>query len=289
MLSMNNVSRHNPEAILATWRALAAATPHLHQPQAAAAMRLPEACLAASRCGKAATRLAGERDAILASMTALGKILIAVPHHAGVAIAIAAELSHDIKDGWLTLTAEKVQLRLALSAIDSLYAVIDPQGPHGRERHLQLFDAEGNGICKLLVLYKRYERELVALAERYRSPYQSRVWQPSTPAYRPPAVSYPGDTPAAQGAIECLTRWHKAALPVRFRAQRPNVGLDVVCAPTRVNHDSSSGVLHAHHPTFKLHTRLAAWRSPLVWDSGICSQADNSWFGCKPVAKEQQR
>ena len=82
----------DPDALLAAWRTLAEQHHHLHQPQAAAMLGVPEACLVAALCGQSATRLSGRPDDILSAIAPLGKQIIAVSHHAGVLIGIAKPL-----------------------------------------------------------------------------------------------------------------------------------------------------------------------------------------------------
>lgn len=287
MNATHTTAMHDPDAIFAAWQAIAQSGEHIHQPQVAARLGVPEACLTASRCGEAATRLAGDAAAILRDATSLGKVLIAVPHHAGVAIAIAKNLQCEQHEGWLTLTSgsenagEYVHFRLRLEAVDSLYTLIDPDGPHGRERHLQLFDTQGNGICKLLVLYKSQESGLKALAKRWQAADQGRQWQPTGS----PLQTALTDTPPLGRALEqppgeWLAARHAQQAPLRFCFQRPSTALEVICTPKRL-HTDERNVLHVQHPCFKLHARLNAWSETLAWDNGVASLGRDSWIGCQ--------
>ncbi|MCC5857159.1 MAG: hypothetical protein JJT90_03320 [Ectothiorhodospiraceae bacterium] len=285
MRTQTTIPLSDPDAILAAWRTLAASAEHLHQPQVSARLGVPEASLVAARCGDGATRLSGPVREILVDAAGLGKLLIAVPHHAGVALAIAKDLHCQCKGDWLELSAAEVGFRVRMAAVDSLYTLIDPMGPHGRERHLQLYDAEGNGICKLLVLYKRHEAGLRALAERWRARDQQRIWRPTGASHgreKPrPRFHGPLSTPAPRPDA-ALERWQGQRVPIHFRFRRPDLALDVTCRPKRLRTDDRH-VLHVQHPAFKMHLRLAAWGESGAWGDGVCSGTDSSWVGFRPV------
>lgn len=277
------ISPADPDAILAAWRALVQAGTHLHQPQVAARLGIPEACLAASRCGEAATRLEGDVAAILGEAAGLGKVLIAVPHHAGVAIAIAKAPASELRDGHLTLRGDGVRFRLRVADVDSLYTLIDPKGPHGRERHLQLFDAQGHGIGKLLVLYKSQESGLRALGERWKAKDQTRQWGPIDRAPRPVmADTPPVGLASAQPPEAWLSRRYAQGVPLRFRFQRASTELEVICTPTRLRVDERR-VLHVQHPAFRLHARLSAWGDTFAWGEGVAGFGRDSWIGCQAL------
>lgn len=254
----------DPDTLLSEWQALTERHHHLHQPQAAALLGLPEASLVAALSGQSATRLEGDPAEILERVAAMGKLIMAVSHHAGVLIGIAKPVRFQRAGQRLILADDHNRLEVDADAVAHLYVLINEKGMHGRERHLQAFDQDGRALFKLLVLYKRHAAELAALAEHYRSPDQRRsLTLPLPAAVRPPETNLePGPL------CDDLLQWSKTETPILATVECPNVSLSCQTRQPKV-YGMEDGFLHFSHATMKLHGRLGLL--------GQIDRSDSSW------------
>lgn len=243
----------NPEALLAAWQKLTEQHHHLHQPQAAALLGVPEASLVAALSGQGATLLEGDPADILAAIAPLGKLLMAVSHHAGVLIGIAKPVRFERIGKHVLLFDQHSQLQVQADAIAHLYVLIEERGLHGRQRHLQAFDHQGRALFKLLVLYKQHAGNLAALAQRYRNPAQPRCLDLPLPD----PLSWPaGALVDHQPLIDDLSSWACLAEPIEVCVEQPLVKLQVSAQKPKI-YGIETGYLHFSHPTMKMHSRLS--------------------------------
>lgn len=257
---------HDPDQLLHAWRTLCQHQERLHQPQAAALLGVPEARLVATLVGHGATCLQGDPQDILTAIADFGKLLMAVPHHAGALIGIGQPEHHSPQPGISVLSDAYSRLEVTTDAIASLYVLVEEQGPHGRQRHLQAFNAQGHALFKLLVLYKRHAADLQALARRFRAPRQTRSPELSSTdtAIQPTARS----DALLQACLTDLQQWSAAATPLRIACSIAHTTLCVTACQPRIQ-GISDGFLHFRHPNMKLHTRLA--------QMGNIQKRDDQW------------
>ncbi len=245
----------DPDSLLIEWQRLRQHHEHLHQPQAAAMLAVPEAQLVAAQVGHGATQLHGDPADILSAVAGLGKLLIAAPHHAGVLMGIARPVCYSQQAGNIILFDAHSRLEVAIGSIASLYVLLEEHGPHGRQRHLQVFNAQGHALFKLLILYKRHSADLHALATRFRAPQQTR-----NPQFLPTASGMPpintADASVVDKLVAHLQCWVTDKRALQIRCHTPDTELCVKACQPRI-YGMADGFVHFRHPNMKLHARLA--------------------------------
>jgi len=278
------ILQSDPQSLMAAWASLLDKHDHLHQPQAAAMLGVPEACLVAAQLGKAATRLEGDPAEILEMISGFGKLLIAVPHHAGVLIGIARPVSFAREGDRLVLTDGFTTLSVQSDAIEQMYTVIEHDGMHGRERHLQVFDAHGDGLFKLLVLYKRNETDLLKLTGQYRATQQPKVLQllpqPSSQTPRPstrPCTS--GEEGVSLDVMSRALKQHGICGGLlALESRQAHVTLRVEVDAPKI-YGVEENMLHMSHALMKFHShgrRLG--RIEALPDGFVCRSGDSELF-----------
>jgi|GEM_PF-5781348 len=279
------VLRSDPQALMAAWAGLLQKHEHLHQPQAAAMLDVPEACLVAAQLGKAATRLEGDPAEILSAISGFGKLLIAVPHHAGVLIGIARPVRFSLDGKRFVLTDGFTTLSVAADSIDQMYTVIEHDGMHGRERHLQVFDAHGDGLFKLLVLYKRNEADLIRLSEKYRAKEQPTILN-LTPKSRIQVTdmqverSHSEATVVTLDAMSQILKNHCASGGVlALESRQSSVTLSVEADAPKM-YGVEDNMLHMSHALMKFHSHGRRLGALEVQHEGFVCRSGSSelWF-----------
>ena len=171
----------DPDRLLSDWKVLAARHHHLHAPEAAKLMDVPEAALTAARIGTGATRLKADMAAILAPLPEWGRVLCAGSNACGVHMPLGRTDIGRHGDA-LLLTAAHMRAMIDHGAVQDAYLFVNSDENHGNSRSLQFFDSAGNTVLKVFIFHKtRFEE-----AERYlltlKSPDQSRMISPEFPA-----------------------------------------------------------------------------------------------------------
>ncbi len=138
----------------AAWEELKAAHHHLHSPQAAAMLGVPEGALTACRVGDGATRLAAEPFALLAPIRQWRRVLIAHSSAAGVNLLIG-EIADIAQTGdCIRLTGAHIDTAFSAVSVADAFWFIEQDDAHGRTRSLQFFDAEGRDVLKVLIMHR---------------------------------------------------------------------------------------------------------------------------------------
>lgn len=260
--------RADPERLLAEWRALIERMHHLHGPEAAAMLGVPEAALIASRVGTGAVALAPQLAKLVSSMPDWGKVLVAVRSDLGVALAILDGVVPATQEGALRIVSGHHDLALGTDAIGSCY-LFEDHDAHGHTLSLNWFDGQGDVIGRIFLVSKsgwanaRAQLEAFALPDQARSP-PARAW--ATPAIvrhvRRPANGTAIAT--AEGAGELMT---KAILAL---ARIPSARLDLEGRGAALRYTGplaktshTPPAVHATSEGCKLHARplkaVAAW------------------------------
>ena len=167
------------DRLLADWRELLATHHHLHAPEAAQLLGVPEAALLASRIGTGATRLKVDMSAILASISNWGRVLCAVSNASGVHMPLG-RASLQRADDELLLSGEHMQAALNPAATTDAYLMLEHDENHGNSRSLQFFDAAGAPIVKIFIFHKGRFEDNYSDFMAMKSQDQSRQFTPTS-------------------------------------------------------------------------------------------------------------
>lgn len=141
------------DALLARWHALKATHAHLHDPDAARLLGVPEAALFTSRIGRGTLELNPDLRAVLAPAAAWRRLFVVNRTAFGVAIHLLRTFQCHVSDTAVHLEAEGQSLVLDTTRTRRCFYV-DDAGEHGRVVGLAWFDAAGTCLGKLLLRSK---------------------------------------------------------------------------------------------------------------------------------------
>ncbi|HRZ02116.1 MAG TPA: ChuX/HutX family heme-like substrate-binding protein [Burkholderiaceae bacterium] len=262
-----SATRHDPRVVLDAWEALRAAHPHVHGPEAAAMLGVPEAALVASKVGQGATvGLRPSLRAALSSCAAWGKSLVALRNEAGVMLNVLDEVTlADAGAGLVKLVGRAHELLLADTAIASLF-LLEDNDSHGHTLSLNWFDAGGDVIGRVFLMSKAgRERALpeivsLALAQQSRTlEFDPAAARPDllrlAPRTEPRASSQPRPAPARFAADAILALADLPSVSVTMEG-RGGAG-HYLGAVTRTS--QTGPAVHATSSEIKLHLRPAAF------------------------------
>ena len=172
----------DPDALRAAWDHLRRTHGHLHAPDAARMLAVPEAALVASRIGAGALRLRPDIGAILAPISGWGRVLCAFATPCGVHMPLGAVSAPAHGDGVLRLRGAHLEAAIDADAVTDAYLFVDRDDSHGNTRSVQFYDAAGAPVLKVFIFHKtRFaaaERHLAA----HRSDDRSRTVRVAAPA-----------------------------------------------------------------------------------------------------------
>ncbi len=283
----------------ADWDMLRSQNPHLHAPQAAAMLGVPEAALTACRIGSGAIRLAPDPAALLAPATGWRRVLLAHGSAAGVSLAIGRLDSVAASGGRIRLEGAHVVTDIAAGAVAHAFWFIDQDAMHGRTRSLQLFDRAGRDVLKLLVLHRAAAAEAEAHLARFRLPDDLEAGPFDPEADTPPgpaAGAWAGPARLLPGAPGALLRRALEALPA-FGEPVAIISFSATGAQTlrgRVAHvRQDAAMVHVHEQDIRMHLRPQAMQSAALFEgeSGraglVFHAASGPALALSPVAHEE--
>ena len=257
--------RADPAALRDAWRTLRAQHPHLHGPEAAARLGVPEAALVASRIGDGACALDTDLAALLSGCAGWGKLLFAARNAMGVAIIILDDATEQPAPGRLSLRTSAVEAVIDTQAAASAF-LFEDRDAHGHTVSVNWFDAHGDVLGRLFLMAKSGRARALPHLQRFvRQTCDARGSAPDGgsvatlhlphPPRRVQAISDPTPEVLAERVVlGCATmpRWRVA-----------------LCGPgAAVRYDGPLGrpmhtppAVHATDALCKLHLRMAAARS----------------------------
>lgn len=148
----------NPAELKAQWEALLASHAHLHPPEAAKMLGVPETALVACRIGTGSTRLKPELASILAPIGQWGRVLCAFSNDAGVHMPLG-EVEASLVDGTVRLKGALMEAHIDAASVADAYVFIDSDDSHGNTKSVQFFNAAGGAILKVFVFHKTHFRQ----------------------------------------------------------------------------------------------------------------------------------
>lgn len=264
-----------PDDILAGWRALVATGAHVHLPQIAAHLQVPQAALLAARIGTGATRLQPDLVAVLRPIKQWHRVLLVASSDLGVFMPMdhVAEF-HEDSTG-VTLSGEALSTRIDPSLIHELYIFEDSETGPGTSKSIQAFDGAGDPLLKVVMFHKPSFRAALDWTAGYTHPDQSREWHPA------PGTAHPGpmpEPPTGDVAVDPLhfaetleaARVNGQALTVRARG--PGLDLAWHGELTKVRRDGA--MVHLHEHTLRAHLNLAKAREDTATRLHVSGQVE---------------
>jgi hypothetical protein len=252
----------DPQALRRAWRELRERHPHLHGPDAAALLGVPEAALLASRVGDGAVPLEPDLDVLLEGCAGWGKLLFAARNGLGVAIGILDDAEVLERGVALRLRAAAVCAHLDRRGAASAYLFEERDG-HGHTVSLNWFDAAGHAVGRLFLMSKAGRERAEPMLRRHERSAVPGPWRPGPGApvpvlgVRPPPRSLrrlDGVAPSAIGERAVLGR--DAAPGWHVHLDGPGVAIDYRGPLARASRTPPA--VHATDALFKLHLRMQA-------------------------------
>ncbi len=202
----------DPPRLYARWRALLAEHHHLHGPEAAAALGVPEAALLDSATGRGNRPLAGALADILAPVADWGRVLLAARNRLGVHLNVMARAGLEGQGAELRLRGERHEARLATTGIARIDLFEELDG-HGRTVSLNWFDSQGHAIGRLFLMSKDGREVAWPHLLSFAQARPTTAWTPGT-APPPPLLLLPGVHEAAAMPADDLgvAAWATAAI-----------------------------------------------------------------------------
>lgn len=281
----------DPDRLLTDWKVLAARHHHLHAPEAAKLMDVPEAALTAARIGTGATRLKADMVEILAPLAEWGRVLCAGSNACGVHMPLGkTEVRHD--GDALVLSAGHMRAMIDHAAIEDAYLFVNSDENHGNSRSLQFFDSAGNTVLKVFIFHKtRFEE-----AERYlldlKSSDQSRRITPKLPAAsrfdaETASIADDPDESALTGEVRSvLSAELSEAQPTEIEQVGDHTRLAWTGIPENPRFDET--MFHFHQANLRAHLRYAPITSMARTASGALSLNGEEGRLLRIARKEKQ-
>lgn len=256
-----NALLNDPAALHAAWRQALQAHPHLHGPEAAARLGVPEAALLASATGHGNLRLAGGLGEVLAPVADWGRVLVATRNRLGVKLDVLGQAALGVEaDGSLRLHDAQHEILLAVDGIASLH-LFEEHDHHGHTLSLNWFDAHGEVIGRLFLMSKSGREQALPHLQGFALALQVRDWRPGEMA-PPPLMTWALD--AAPGGPLPGRAAHWAAAAIRACDSVPRMRLSLAGPGARSRYEgplnkcsSTPPAVHATDLLCKLHARTA--------------------------------
>jgi hypothetical protein len=254
----------DPEALRLAWAALLAQNQHLHGPEAAAQLGVPEAALLASRVGFGATALQPDLANLLAPARQWGKVLLAARNQLGVALLIMDDPHITAGTDAVVMRTDQHLARVALDGVDRCYLFEERDG-HGHTVSLNWFDGHGHVIGRLFLMSKSGREVAMPFLQQQALPMQEQTWVPGgLPLPAVLALEEP-----SEGVVHRLTcagtplsAWAESAVLACGAATLMSVtwqgpGLAVRYWGPLAKGTRTPGAVHASDAACKLHLRMA--------------------------------
>lgn len=155
----SQVLLRDPDRLYARWRQALTEHQHLHGPEAAALLGVPEAALLASATGRGNHPLQADLATVLAPLAQWGRVLVAVRNQMGVKLDILARAQTDAATTQgITIQGEQHQVCLSTEGVARIDLFEEDDG-HGHTFSLNWFDGRGDVIGRLFLMSKSGREE----------------------------------------------------------------------------------------------------------------------------------
>lgn len=279
--SMDESLLQNPDALAEQWRTLRAAHHHLHSPDAARRLRVPEAALMASHQGQGAWSLRPDLSALLNSMEQWGRVILVARNGLGVGMVLGSGVCVSSRKDWLVMQepAGPSELFVQPSAVHEVW-LLEDHDAHGHTFSVNAFDGQGHAILRLFLMSKQGREIALPHLQRFETDRVRGAWAPAVPAATladpaqtaacfsnaVPEHDHCGPTDASRDPHETVIRYFEQSAeragPVTLRFCGAAVGFQYHGPFGKTS--TTPGAVHAHDTGFKLHLRLDAARNVTV-------------------------
>lgn len=180
----------SPDQILDGWRNLVRTHDHLHLPQIAIHLGVPEAALVAARIGTGAVRLVPDLVRILEPITEWHRVLVVCSTGLGVLMPMDFIKETGVNDAHLILKGDALHARIDLGSVAEVYLFEDRETGPGHSKTIQAFNGSGSPVLKISLFHKPSFRAAKEWTAALAHECQSRAWKPaSRPSKRPGSVN----------------------------------------------------------------------------------------------------
>ena len=167
----------HPDALRQAWADLVAGNAHLHGPEVAQRLGVPEAAMLAARIGHGATELVPDLAALLRPCGQWGKLLLAARNRLGVALMVMDDPHVTVEDTTVTLRTPQHLGQVGLLGVDRCF-LFEERDHHGHTLSLNWFDAAGHVIGRLFLMSKSGREVAWPHLQAAVLPDQHPLWQP---------------------------------------------------------------------------------------------------------------
>ena len=268
---MDTPTRAEPGALLAdpseirrAWMDLRSRHAHVHGPQAAQMLGVPEAALIASCVGRGAVALGGHLGDLLAEAGRWGKLLVAVRNGLGVGLFI-------VDDAQVLLEGDRVELRsstheLLLDAAErQAFYLFEDHDAHGRTYSINGFDGQGDVVARVFLMSKSGRELAQPWLQGFARAEQSPRWQGWAQACglsrldEPLVVQQTHGDPASAAAltqrcIRAVGALGRQSVDVVFEGR----GAAARATASGLKGSETAGAVHVTHAGYKLHLSLGS-------------------------------
>lgn len=255
----------NPDALRVAWADLVAQHPHLHGPEVALRLGVPEAAMIAARIGHGAVELVPDLSAVLAHVGTWGKVLLAARNRLGVALMVMDDPVLQQEASSLTLHTAQHWARIAVSGVERCF-LFEERDHHGHTFSINWFDAQGHVIGRVFLMSKSGREVALPHLHALALPQQNPLWQVGDVPL-PSIVNWGGDTDSSTPLCDAGAATPRALAEVAVlacgRAPVMRVGLQGRGLAVRYHgplHKTmqTPGAVHASDAACKLHLRMGA-------------------------------
>lgn len=177
----------DPDLLYARWRQALTEYHHLHGPEAAALLGVPEAALLASATGRGNQPLQVGLAKLLEPLAQWGRVLVAVRNRLGVKLDILARADIEAAtSSTLTIRGDQHQLCLSTEGVARIDLFEEEDG-HGHTFSLNWFDGRGDVIGRLFLMSKSGREEALPWLQQFAVASPQAVWE-AAPMALPPKV-----------------------------------------------------------------------------------------------------
>ncbi len=253
---------NHPDQLLQARCQVLASGAHLHGPDVAERLRVPEAAIMAARIGVDARRLKTDLAGLLAPLPNWSKCLLAIRNRLGVALALGRFQAPEVRNHTLRLRSEEHEAKIELDFAHESFWLEETDAMHGHSFSLNVFDAEGHALLRVYLLSKEGREQALAHLLGMLAPDQQRSWRASrapNPVPRNPsetaALSDPPDfareqaRAALRASLLALPQMSEASIHMQSRSSFLRS-----CTQLRQANETGS-MSHATGPALKLHLR----------------------------------